>query len=241
MSRKIHRYSSCSTHSRQGKTSCTGRSIRMETLDALVTDHPVAELLHPDRLRARFASLWSVRADKAIQVDGRVAALRRESAGAEEKLKRLYRMIEEGMTDLDDNLRDRLAALKRERDRAEAALDRIHVNARPRAEIAPELIERVGRLMHEAVTTGEIPFRKARLQAIVDPAEVGADVIRIVGGKTALETASLDAGSAATPGVRVSVENGAPDTIRTCDLCLRRITLACFPVITRDSQSPPRH
>ncbi|MCJ2136984.1 recombinase family protein [Methylobacterium sp. J-026] len=201
---QVHRYYSCSTHGRQGKTGCTGRSIRMDTLDTLVTDRLVAELLQPDRLRTTLASLWSVRAEKAIQVDVRVAALHREVAGAEEKLKRLYRMIEEGMTDLDDILRDRLAALKQERDRAKAALDRIHVNARPPAEIAPDLIERFGRLMRENVTTGEIPFRKAWLQAIVDRVEVGADVIRIVGGKEALETAILDAGSAA-PSVRSSV------------------------------------
>ena len=58
--------------------------------------------------------------------------------------------------------------------------------------------------MRENVTTGEIPFRKAWLQAIVDRVEVGADVIRIVGGKASLETAILDAGSAA-PSVRSSV------------------------------------
>ncbi|MCJ2055101.1 recombinase family protein [Methylobacterium sp. J-048] len=201
---QVHRYDSGSTHGRRGKTGCTGRSIRMDTLDTLVTDRLVAELLQPDRLRATLASLWSVRAEKAIQVDGRVAALRREVAGAEEKLKRLSRMIEDGMTDLDDILRGRLAALKRERDRAKAALDRIHLNARPPVEIAPELIERFGRLMRETVTTGAIPFRKAWLQAIVDRVEVGADVIRIVGGKKALETAILDAGSTA-PGVRSSV------------------------------------
>jgi len=165
---QVHRSYSCSTHGRQGKIRCTGRSIRMDTLDTLVTDHLVAELLQPDRLRATLASLWSVRAEKAIQVDGRVAVLRREVAGAEEKLKRLYPMIEKGMTDLDDILRNRLAALKQEWDRANAAFDRINVDARPPAEITLELIERFGRLMRETVTTGEIPFRKAWLQAIVD-------------------------------------------------------------------------
>lgn len=112
------------------------------------------------------SSLWSLRAEKSAQVDGRVAALCGEVTGAEERLKRLYRMVEEGVTDLDEILKGRLAALKDERDRAKAALDRIHVAERPPVEIAPELIERFGRLMRENVTTGEVPFRKAWLQYI---------------------------------------------------------------------------
>ncbi len=202
---RVHRYYSCSTHGRQGKTGCIGRSIRMDTLDTLVTDRLVAELLQPARLQATLAALWSRRAEEAMEVDGRVAALRREVEAAEDKMKRLYRMVEDGMTDLDEILRDRLARLKEERDGAKAALHRIQVTERPPAEIAPELIERFGRLMRENVTTGEIPFRKAWLQSIVDRVEVGADLIRIIGGKENLQAAVLSAEASAAPGVRSSV------------------------------------
>jgi hypothetical protein len=54
-----------------------------------------------------------------------------------------------------------------------------------------------GRLMRENVTTGEIPFRKAWLQAIVDQVEVSADVIRIVGDKASLQ-AAITGSSAST-------------------------------------------
>lgn len=202
---KVHRYYSCSTHGRQGRTGCTGRSIPMDILDTMVTDHLVAELLQPDRLRATLASLWTLRAEKTAQVDGRVAALRGELAGAEEKLKRLYRMVEEGVTDLDDILKARISALKEERDRVRATLDRIHIAERPPAEIAPELIEKFGQLMRANVTSGEIPFRKAWLQAIVDRVEVDADVIRIIGDKASLEAAIVGAASSAAPGIRRSV------------------------------------
>ena len=67
-----------------------------------------------------------------------VAALRSEFIGAEEKPKRLYRMVEEDVTDLDEILKGRLAALKEERDRAKAALDLIHVAERAPAAIAPD-------------------------------------------------------------------------------------------------------
>lgn len=199
---KVHRYYSCSTKGRQGETGCSlGRSIPMDRLDGLVTDHLVAQLLQPDRLRAMLAGLWSMRAERAAEVDGRVAALRAEVTGAEERLRRLYRMVEEGLTDLDAMLKERLAALKAERDQAQAALERVKVRQLPPAEIAPELIERFGTLMRQNVTTGAVPFRKAWLQAIVDRVEVDTGVIRIIGDKASLEEAAA-AGEAAAPGVR---------------------------------------
>ena len=54
-------------------------------------------------------------------------------------------------------------------------------------------------------TIGEVPFRKAWLQAIVDRVEVDADVIRIVGDKASLEAAIVGEASSATPGIRSSV------------------------------------
>lgn len=59
--------------------------------------------------------------------------------------------------------------------------------------------------MRANVTSGEIPFRKAWLQAIIDRIEVGADVIRIVGDRENLEAALTGAGGSAVLGVRSSV------------------------------------
>ncbi|XYD06872.1 recombinase family protein [Methylobacterium sp. NMS12] len=202
---RVYTYYSCSTHGRQEKTGCAGRSIPMGKLDTLVTDHLVSELLQPDRLRATLASLWALRAERSAEVDGRVVALRKEVTAAEDKLKRLYTMVEDGVTDLDDILRDRLSSLKLERDRAKAALDRIHVAERPAAAIDPDLVEGFGTLMRENVTTGEIPFRKAWLQAIVDRVEVDDDVIRIIGDKANLETVVAGGGAHIATGVRSSV------------------------------------
>jgi hypothetical protein len=51
---------------------------------------------------------------------------------AEDKLKRLYAMVENGLTELDDILKDRLAALKTDRDQAKEALDRIKLRPKSR-------------------------------------------------------------------------------------------------------------
>jgi DNA invertase Pin-like site-specific DNA recombinase len=47
---RVHRYYACSTCARHGKTVCKGRSIRMDKLDALVTDQLADRWLEPQRL-----------------------------------------------------------------------------------------------------------------------------------------------------------------------------------------------
>ncbi len=204
-SKKVHNYYSCSTKGRQGVTGRSGQSIRMATLDKLVTDHLVAKLLQPDRLRATLASLWALRIERAAEVNGRSSALRCELTATEEELRRLYQLVEEDEQEPDDLLKKRLSALRTERDLVKAALSRIREAGPISSEIGPELIERFERLMRVNVTSGEIPFRKAWLQAIVDRVEVGADVIRIVGDKGSLETALTKANGSAVPSVRSSV------------------------------------
>jgi len=49
------------------------------------------------------------------ELDGRVTALQREVVDAADKLKRLYRIVEDGVAELDDILRDRIASLTRPR------------------------------------------------------------------------------------------------------------------------------
>ena len=96
----------------------------MDKLDRLVTEHLSERLFQPERLAAILASLSSRRAIKEQSVNSRLMALQKQVADADEKLKRLYHLVEKGVTDLDDILKDRLNALKAERDRAIAALER---------------------------------------------------------------------------------------------------------------------
>lgn len=197
----VHRYYSCSTCSRQGKTACKGRSIPMDRLDTMVVDELSAQLFTAERLTAILAGLSARRASRAAEVDGRIASLQRQITDAEDKLKRLYKMVEDGIAEMDGILKERIATLKLDRERNQAALDRIRANAEPAAGIAPDVIERFGRAMRENITTGEIPFRKAYLRSIIDRIEVDDDVIRIIGDKTVLEQAVGGKGSA-VPRVR---------------------------------------
>jgi len=194
----VHRYYTCSTCARKGKTVCKGRSIPMDKLDGLVTDNLVERLFQPSRLAILLASLSSRRAEKAEALSARITSLQREVTDADDKLKRLYRLIEDGLTDIDDVLKDRLNTLKADRDRARAALERTRSHEAPSIQIDPALIERFGRAMREKFTTGSVPFRKAYLQSLIDVIEVDDTQIRIKGSKDVLERAVLagEAGSA---------------------------------------------
>src|SRR3974390_3269185 len=107
----------------------------MDKLDQLVTEHLVERLFKPERLATMLSSLAARRAEKAASVNVRLIALQKEVTDAEEKLARLYRLVEDGVTDLDDVLKDRLTTLKAARDRANAALERAEKKPAPHIRI----------------------------------------------------------------------------------------------------------
>jgi site-specific DNA recombinase len=215
----IHRYYTCSTCVSKGKTACKGRSIRMDKLDRLVTGQLIDRLFEPDRLAAMLDSLAARRAERAESVNSRIMALQREVVDAEDRLKRLYRLVEDGVTDLDDVLKDRLNSLKANRDRAKAALETAKSHIAPAIRIDPALIERFGRSMREKFTTGSMPFRKAYLQCIIDVVEVDDHRIRIKGSKDVLERAVLAGQASGEPGSQMSTGWRA---LRDSNPCFRR-------------------
>jgi site-specific DNA recombinase len=213
---KVHRYYTCSTAARVGKTGCHGRSIAMAKLDTLVTTHLADRLLGPNRLAGLLTSLAEKRASSDTEVRARASALQAEIAQADDKLRRLYKMVEDGVTDLDDVLGDRLAVLKSGREHAKAALERIKAQSAPQIALEPDQIERFGSFMRERITEGETTFRKAYLRSIIDAIEVDDKVIRIHGSKASLEQAVI-AGEKIGKGVRSFVRKwrAMPDSNST--------------------------
>ena len=188
---KIHRYYTCSTSVRMGKTACKGRSIPMDKLDKLVTTHLTERLLEPTHLTDLLSSLKEKRAANDQEVQQRIQSLEAELARADEKLRRLYKMVEDGVTDMDDLLSDRIATLKSDRQRAKAALERARPQSQSNVSHSLVDIERFGVFMSEKITTGDISFRRNYLRAIVDGVEVGDKLIRIHGSKASLEQAMI--------------------------------------------------
>jgi hypothetical protein len=203
---KVHRYYACSTCNRHGKVACKGRSIQMDKLDGLVTKTVADQLLQPERITAILALLANERAGKEAAVEDRLNRLEHEAQDAEQRLSRLYRMVEEGVAELDDLLKERIAALKTERERTRAAMERARSEARPKFKISRPLIERFAANMRDKMCSGEVPFRKAYLGAILDRIEVDDRVIRIIGQKDVLEQA-VTRENFFVPGVRSFVRN----------------------------------
>ncbi|WP_244659487.1 recombinase family protein [Bradyrhizobium guangdongense] len=187
---RVYRYYSCSAAARMGKTACKGRSIPMDKLDQLVTSHIADRLLVPDRITALLAEIVQKRAVAGGEVQDRIDQLSRQARAAEEKLRRLYALVEDGITDLDEVLKARLADIKADRDQAQSALDRIKSRSST-ACIDRSKIERFGSLMRESITAGSVPFRKSYLRSLIDAVEVDDRVIRIHGSKTTLEQAIM--------------------------------------------------
>jgi site-specific DNA recombinase len=188
---EVYRYYSCNSFLKKGRTACQGRSMRMDKLDVLVTRHMAERLLEPERLTTLLRTLAGRRAEKAAAVDRRRAALSREAEDADERLRRLYKLVEDGRDEVDDILKARIADLKQAREKACAALERARSATRTVEDISPIVVERFVRTMRERLTTGEVPFRKAYLGSLVDRIEVDDGEVRIVGRKEVLEQAVL--------------------------------------------------
>jgi site-specific DNA recombinase len=165
------------------------------------------------------STLASRRAAKAATVDERIAIPGKEVYDTDQRLRRLHKLIEGGVTEQDDSLKDRLTALKADRDRAHTALERAKAGVRPSIDISPALIERFVRTMREKLTTGEIPFRKAYLGSIIDRVEVDDHQIRTVGRKQLLE-AAMAANGGPIPGVCSLVRKWRP--VRVSNPCSQR-------------------
>jgi site-specific DNA recombinase len=184
----IYRYYACSTCGRKGKMACEGLSVPMSKLDEIVIDHLCRRLLEPSHLSRLLSSVATRRQAEAESVSLRVQKLQSQVSGAAEKLKRLYRLVEDGVTEADDVLRERLVELRADRDRAQGALDRAKTDAAPFIQIDPALVEKFGVAMQDNLTSGSVEFRKAYLRAVVTRIEVDRDLIRIIGHKDRLES-----------------------------------------------------
>jgi site-specific DNA recombinase len=191
-----YRYYTCATCAQKGKTACEGRSIPMVKLDRLVTERLADQLLTPERVGNLLAGLVERQASREEDHAARLSALRAKVTDAESRLGRLYAAIESGVADINDQtLKDRVAALKTERDIAQVAFDRAAAETNPRARITGDKIAAFVGVMRSNVLTGETPFRRAYIRSVIDQVEVDDTEIRIIGRKTVLERLVMGGGA----------------------------------------------
>ncbi len=192
-----YRYYTCATAAQQGKDACKGRSIPMDKLDSLVSERLADQLLTPDRVERILSALLQRQTSREEDHALRLTDLKRKLGDADARLGRLYQAIESGIADPSDaTLKDRLAAIKTERDIAQVAFDRAVSEMHPGARITAEKIAAFSDIMRANVLTGEVAFRRAYIRSVIDNVEVDDAEIRIHGRRTVLERLVMGGGAA---------------------------------------------
>ncbi len=186
---RVYAYYTCASRAQRGPTACKGNSIPMSYLDDLVLKALDERLFTPERLAQVLSALVARRATRAEAVDARLVALQGEVYGAKEKLRRLYKLVEDGLAEMDDILRERITILKAERERAQAALDRARGQSGGHAVVGIEKVAAFGKLMREVLSSSDTPARKAYLRAILSAVEIDDKTIRIIGSQEVLHAA----------------------------------------------------
>jgi hypothetical protein len=178
---------SCVGCQQKGKSVCKGRHIPAATLDEIVLVNLKQHVLAPDRIADLLKSLMERQAAKSESADLRLLTLQREVSDADDRLRRLYRSIEDGVVEIDDILRERTASLKSERERAKAALDRARAQCGTVAAIDAQKIDAFARLMTDKLDNGDTNARKGYIRSIIDAVEVDDEAVRIIGSKDVLQ------------------------------------------------------
>jgi hypothetical protein len=154
-------------------------------------------LLTTERVAALLRGLMDRQTRKDADYASRLAALRTKHSEAEGRLGRLYQAIENGVADpADPMLKDRVAAVRTERDIARAALDRAVAEMRLEARITEERVAAFVAVMRENILAGDTSSRRSYLRAVIDKVEVDDAEIRIHGRRTVLERLVMGGGTA---------------------------------------------
>jgi site-specific DNA recombinase len=144
-------------------------------------------VLAPDRIVEILKSLMERQTAKSESADLRLLTLQREVSDADDRLRRLYRSIEDGIVEIDDILREPTGTLKSERERAKAALDRACAQCGTVAAIDAQKIDAFARLMTDKLDNGDTNARKGYIGSIIDAVEVDDKTVRIIGSKDVLQ------------------------------------------------------
>ena len=195
---RIYSYYTCGAKAQKGEMVCSGNTIRMDTLDDLVVKAVKCKILVPERILALLNSLIERKAERANAVNSRALGLQKEVDQCVEKLKRIYAAIENGVVEIDDILKDRIAVLKADLEKAKSALARAKSTDGDYEVIGPDKITAFSRLMTGILDNAENPVRKAYLRTIIRTVVVGKNSVQISGHRTALYDAASGSKNART-------------------------------------------
>jgi site-specific DNA recombinase len=186
-----YRYYSCVGRLAKGKNHCPGVRIPMSTLDSIVCDDLIDNLLVPDRMGEILGEI--VRRDaarKAKKVDGvREIKLKLEEALA--AVSRLHSAIENGLVaDSDVQFKERLRAATDKRDQLKVQLGRFeNVESMPDVISSGAIDDFISIVRSKLAELSPVPARKACLRHILDHVDVDEGEVKIFGRQDVLHAA----------------------------------------------------
>jgi site-specific DNA recombinase len=187
--KRRYSYYSCSGCQTKGKSACTGQHVRTDLLDTVVLNAIRNHVLDPLRLEALLRGLIDRHQQNQASVDQRMRDLKSTFEEARMKLSRLYKLVEDGDVAVDDELKTRIANVKAEKEKTEAAYDYVRRQAMPQGEINGELLDRFGRLMSEKLENADNNLRRNHITSLIDAVVVQGKKVQIHGRRQQLDAA----------------------------------------------------
>jgi site-specific DNA recombinase len=187
---RVYSYYSCGGHHQKGTSICRGYHVPMSRLDHLIIENVKESLFGTDRLARILKALIQRQGAQNLAVETRRSALEAEAANRDDRLRRLYRAVEEGIIELDGDLKARIEVLKQERDVARTAIDRMVGERRIGAAITPIRLEAFSRLMRKKLDSGDVRQRQSYLRSVIARIEVGEGKVRVFSDRAALAAAA---------------------------------------------------
>jgi site-specific DNA recombinase len=182
----LYRYYTCSTKARQRPTACTGMTVPMEKLDALVATHLEKRLLDPKRLEDVLSTVLDRRQERSERKQQHIAELNKRATETDMRLNRLYDAIEGGVANLDDpELKTRIATLKSTRDQARVDADRASalLETVSQKSITPQMLRKFASTAGDRMRLPGGGYRRDHLRGLAQRVEVDEGDVRIMGSK----------------------------------------------------------
>ncbi|MGB3739101.1 MAG: recombinase family protein [Pontixanthobacter sp.] len=187
-----HRYYACHTSTKGGKSECPGRWTPMDKLDDIVVESVVKKVLAPDRL-SKLLEAWLDRSALGETQDRKeLKSLRSRHTRLEGESASVIKLVRNQILSPDDpQVKKELGQIAAQKRAAAADIDAIERKlADPAKTITPLILAKFGKLIADTMRDRNTPLRQAYVDLLISRVEVGNDVVRIMGSKTALSRAA---------------------------------------------------
>jgi len=207
-----YRYYSCSRAMKQGKTTCSGRRIRMDKLDGMVLGHLSEKLFAPERLQELLDGYIAHAQEGHGRMREKLRQARDARGNAEAVIARLLALVEKGTMEPDaPELRERLVALRLQKAELDRDISRLQESLRTgQAELSSEVLKTLSLEMRRRLADGPPELRQAYMRLILERVTVDHDVVRLEGSPAILEKLANRGPSKSTPEVLSFVQEWRP-------------------------------